>query len=38
MNQISFHFFNERVVRAVWDEGNAKWLFSMSDVVGVLNG
>lgn len=38
MTKISFHFFNDRVVRAVWDEGNAKWLFSMSDVVGVLNG
>lgn len=38
MTKISFRFFNDRVVRAFWDEGNAKWWFSVSDVVGVLNG
>lgn len=38
MTKISFRFFNDRVVRAVWDEDNAKWWFSVPDVVGVLNG
>lgn len=38
MSKISFRFFNDRVVRAVWDEENAKWWFSVPDVVGVLNG
>lgn len=38
MPKISFRFFNDRVVRAVWDEENAKWWFSVPDVVGVLNG
>lgn len=38
MPKISFRFFNDRVVRAVWDEENAKWWFSVLDVVGVLNG
>lgn len=38
MTKVSFRFFNDRVVRAVWDEENAKWWFSVPDVVGVLNG
>ena len=38
MNKVSFRFFNDRVVRAVWDEDNSKWWFSVPDVVGVLNG
>lgn len=37
MNKISFRFFNDRVVRAVWDEEHSKWWFSVPDVVGVLN-
>jgi len=35
--RISIRFFNDREVRAVWDEGNAKWWFSVMDIVGVLN-
>lgn len=38
MSRISFRFFNDRAVRAVWDEKNAKWWFCVLDVVGVLNG
>lgn len=38
MAKVSFRFFNDMVVRAVWDEENAKWWFSVPDVVGVLNG
>ncbi len=35
--KISIRFFNDQEVRAVWDEENAKWRFSVSDIVGVLN-
>lgn len=35
--KISIRFFNDREVRAVWDEANAKWWFSVVDVVGILN-
>ena len=37
MSRISIRFFNDREVRAVWDETNSKWWFSVLDVVGVLN-
>jgi len=37
MTKISFRFFNDRAVRAIWDEENAKWWFSVPDVVGALN-
>ena len=35
--KISIRFFNDREVRAVWDEENSKWWFSALDIVGVLN-
>lgn len=35
--KISIRFFDDREVRAVWDEENAKWWFSVLDIVGVLN-
>lgn len=34
--KISIRFFEDREVRAVWDEQNAKWLFSVLDIVAVL--
>jgi cell filamentation protein len=34
--KISIRFFDDREVRAVWDEENAKWWFSVLDIVGVL--
>jgi cell filamentation protein len=37
MNKISIRFFDDREVRAVWDEKNSKWWFSVVDVVGILN-
>ncbi len=37
MPKISIRFFNDREVRAVWDEENSKWWFSVLDIVGVLN-
>ncbi|MGI5091731.1 Fic family protein [Treponema socranskii] len=36
-NKISIRFFNNKEVRAVWDEENSKWWFSVLDIVGVLN-
>ena len=35
--KISIRFFNDREVRAVWDEENAKWWFSVLDVVAAIN-
>jgi cell filamentation protein len=35
--KIAIRFFNDREVRAVWDDENAQWRFSVLDVVGVLN-
>ena len=37
MSKISIRFFNDREVRAIWDEANSKWWFSVLDIVGVLN-
>ena len=37
MSNISIRFFNDREVRAVWDEENSKWWFSVLDIIGVLN-
>ena len=36
MQKISIRFFDDREVRAVWDEQNAKWLFSVLDIVALL--
>ena len=36
-SKISIRFFNDREVRAVWDEENSKWFFSVIDIVSVLN-
>lgn len=35
-NKISIRFFDDREVRALWDEEDAKWWFSVLDVVAVL--
>ncbi len=37
MNKISIRFFNDRMVRAAWDEENSKWWFSVLDIVGAIN-
>ena len=34
--KISIRFFDDREVRALWDEENAKWRFSVLDIVAVL--
>lgn len=36
--KISIRFFDDREVRAVWDEENNKWWFNIVDVVAVLYG
>lgn len=37
MPKVSIRFYNDREVRAFWDEENSKWWFSVLDIVGVLN-
>jgi cell filamentation protein len=34
--KVSIRFFNDREVRAVWDEENTKWWFSVLDIVALL--
>jgi len=34
--KISIRFFDDREVRAIWDEENAKWWFSVLDIVAVF--
>jgi cell filamentation protein len=38
MSKISIRLFNEKEVRAVWDDEKSKWWFSVLDVIGVLRG
>ena len=38
VHKVSLRFFNDREIRAVWDDAAAKWWFSVLDVVGALNG
>ncbi len=35
--KISIRFFNDHEVRAVWDNENSKWWFSVLDTVGAIN-
>ena len=37
MNKKSIRFYNDHVVRAVWDEENSKWWFSATDIVRAIN-
>jgi cell filamentation protein len=34
--KISIRFFDDREVRAVWDQENAKWWFSVLDIVAII--
>ena len=36
MNKISIRFFNDREVRAVWDDPSAKWWFAVHDIIAIL--
>ena len=35
--KISIRFFDDREVRAVWNDTDSRWWFSVLDIVGVLN-
>ena len=35
-NKKSIRFFNDREVRAVWDDEHSKWYFSIVDIVGAI--
>jgi cell filamentation protein len=35
--KLSIRFFNDREVRAVWDDKQSKWYFSVLDIIGLLN-
>ena len=37
MSKISFRFYKDHEVRAIWDEELSKWWFSVLDVVGAIN-
>ena len=37
MSKKSIRFFNDREVRAVWDDENNKWWFSATDIVQAIN-
>ena len=37
MSKISIRFYKDRKVRAVWDEDQNHWWFSVLDVVGAVN-
>jgi len=36
IDKISIRFFDDREVRAIWDDDNSKWWFSVLDIVTVL--
>ncbi len=38
MKKVSIRFFDDREVRAVWDDATSKWWFSVLDIVAVLRG
>ena len=37
MSKKSIRFYNDREVRAVWDEDNSKWWFAATDIVRAIN-
>lgn len=37
MSKVSIRFFDDREVRAIWDDASSKWYFSVLDIIGVLN-
>lgn len=36
-NKKSIRFFNDREVRAVWDDSHNKWWFSVPDIIAAIN-
>lgn len=37
MSKASIRFFDDKEVRAIWDERETKWWFNVVDIVGILN-
>ena len=37
MSKVSIRFFNDREVRAIWDDENSKWWFSATDNIQVVS-
>jgi cell filamentation protein len=37
MSKVSIRFFDDKEVRAVWDDEGSRWWFSVVDIVGVLS-
>ena len=35
--KLSIRIYEDREVRAIWDDENSKWWFSVLDIIGVLN-
>ncbi len=35
IRRISIRFFDNREIRAVWDDANSKWWFSVPDIIEV---
>ena len=35
--KVSIRFYNDREVRAVWDNESNRWWFSVLDIVGAIN-
>ncbi|MCQ2377982.1 MAG: Fic family protein [Victivallaceae bacterium] len=36
--KVSFRFYNDREIRAVWDEADSQWWFAVVDIVGAVSG
>ncbi|MDD5213398.1 MAG: hypothetical protein PHG82_03160 [Candidatus Gracilibacteria bacterium] len=36
MNKVSIRFFDDREVRAIWDDDNSKWWYSIIDIISIL--
>ena len=37
IQKVSFRFYNDHEVRAVWNEEEQKWFYSVLDVIGAFN-
>lgn len=37
MSKLSFRFYNDHEVRAIWSEEENKWFFSVLDIIGAIN-
>ena len=36
--KLSFRFYNDHEIRAVWDEADSQWWFAVVDIVGAVSG